>query len=108
MSEPPEATRSSDEGTPLQRLADRLALALRGGVRVRVLAVEPRPRGVVRGRTPGPPPARILREVLDLRPPGPGTLDLHHDGRGRWKVRARGGLADPRFVQRVRNVLGNS
>lgn len=91
--------------TLVQDVADRLAVALHGGVRVRVLEDG---GGVVRGRTAGPPPARLLRAILDLAPAGAGTIDLRHDGRGRWHVRARGELASPRFEQRLRNLLGNA
>lgn len=81
-----------------------MAVSLGGGLRVRVLADG---SAVVRGRTLGPPPERILGVVRELAPPGPGTVDLRHDGRGRWTIRGRGALADPRFEQRLRNVLGS-
>ena len=91
--------------TLLQRVADSLAVTMSGGVRVRVLADG---SGVVRGRTTGPPPERLLRTVLELEPQGPGTVDLVSQTRGRWRASASGALAEPRFQQRRRNVLGNA
>jgi hypothetical protein len=82
-----------------------LAVGWHGGVRVRILEGVPEPCGVVRGRTPGPPPDRLLQIVLDLKPAGAGTVDLIHDGRNNWQVRATGALAEPGFRQRLRNVL---
>ena len=89
----------------LERTSDWLAVTLGGGVRVRVFEDG---RGTVHGRTPGPPPERILRLVLELAPDRAGTVDVRHDGRGRWTIRGGGALADPRLEQRLRNVLGNS
>lgn len=90
--------------TPLERFADWMAVGFSGGVRVRVLEDG---TATVRGRTPGPPPERILSLVQDLAPPGPGTVDLRHNGRGRWTIQGSGALADARFQQRLRNMLGN-
>lgn len=86
---------------------DALAVLLLGGVRVRVQEREGQLEARVRGRTPGPTPERIRREVLELAP-GPGAVHLQHDGAGRWRIRGAGALADPRFLQRLRNVLGNA
>ena len=77
---------------------------LSGGARVRVTG---QGQAVVRGRIVAKlTPERVRRAVLDVGPPGAGTLDVVPYGRG-FRVRARGALADPRFLQRVRNVLGN-
>ncbi len=85
------------------RLCDRAAVRRSGGVRVRVL---PSGGGVVGGRTPGPPPERLVALVLELTS-GAGTVDLRNEGH-RWHVRALiDGARDPRLEQRLRNVLGN-
>lgn len=103
MSEPP-----SPSPTAWQRLADRLALALRGGVRVRVLRAGDEPVVIASGGPPGGGLAdRLAAEVALLRPPGPGTLDVLPGDRRPPPLRAGGALRDPRFLQRVRNVLGN-
>jgi hypothetical protein len=96
------------ERTFFQRIADRLALASHGGVRIRIVRSGGRLQGLVWGRTPGLPPQRILQEVLEIGPAGPGTIDLVHEERGSWTIRTSGELADPRFEQRLRNVLGNA
>jgi len=89
--------------TFFQDIADRIAVA-GGGVRVRVL--DGGAEGVVRGRTPGPPPERILKLVLELGPAAAGTVDLRNES-GRWRIRASDALGGDRFEQRLRNVLGN-
>lgn len=91
--------------TRLQDTADWLAVTLWGGVRVRLSEDG---TSTVRGRTAGPPPERILGIVRELAEDRAGTVDVRHDGRGHWRVRGGGELADPRFEQRLRNVLGNS
>jgi hypothetical protein len=91
------------EPTFFQDIADRIAVA-GGNVRVRIFPGGA--EGVVRGRTPGPPPERILKLVLELGPGGAGTVDLRNEG-GRWRIRASEELGGDRFEQRLRNVLGN-
>jgi hypothetical protein len=86
----------------LQRWLDRFAVSRHGGVRVRIL---PDGTGVVLGRTPGPTPERILSEVRDLAP-GAGVVDVIRTN-GRLRVIGSGALANPAFLQRLRNVLGN-
>lgn len=90
------------------KLADKAAIALSGGVRVRVWLEGTRLVGSAIGRTPGPPPDRLVKIVLELEPRNEGTVDLVHEPRGSWRVSTRGALADPRLEQRIRNVLGNS
>lgn len=81
-----------------------MAVGFSGGVRVRVLEDG---TALVRGRTLGATPERLLSLVQELAPPGPGTVDLRHNGRGRWAIQGSGALADARFQQRLRNMLGN-
>ncbi len=92
----------------LENLADRAAISWTRGVRIRVWREGERLKGRALGRTPGPPPERIVGMVLDLAPQGAGTIDLVHEARGSWTVRTGGALADPRLEQRLRNVLGAS
>lgn len=83
---------------------DGWAVMLSGGSRVRVTG---QGEAVARGRTVAKlTPERVRRAVLDVGPPGSGTLDVVPYGSG-FRVRGAGALADPRFLQRVRNVLGN-
>jgi hypothetical protein len=91
----------------LERFLDKVAVAWTGGVRIRVHSEGDRLLGTALGRTPGPPPERIVRIVLELAPQGPGTIDVVHHAQGHWMVRTRGELADPRLEQRLRNTLGN-
>jgi len=90
-----------------QSVQDRLALALNGGVRVRVLGDG---KAIVYGQTVGPPPDRIRRLVAELvaeNGGGPGTVDVRYLG-DRWKVSASSSCGGERLEQRIRNVLGNS
>jgi hypothetical protein len=75
-------------------------VAILGGMRVRVLASG---EAIATGRTPGPPPPKLIAAVLDVRPPGEGVVHLWKEGR--WIVRGKGALADERFLQRLRNTL---
>jgi hypothetical protein len=84
-------------------LGDKLAVALHGGVRVRV---DGEGGAVVLGKTAGPPPARIRSLVLELAE-GPGTVDVVNDGQ-RLRVTASASAGGERLAQRIRNVLGNS
>ena len=94
------------EPTLLQRVMDRCATAVLGGVRVRILVAGDVPQGVVIGRIEGPTPRRLLDTVCGIRPPGAGVVHLWREN-GRWIVRGKGALDDPRFEQRLRNMLGN-
>jgi hypothetical protein len=91
------------ESTFFQEIADRLAV-VGGGMRVRIFVGGA--EGVVRGRTQGPPPEKILKLVLELGPGAAGTVDLRNDN-GRWRIHASEELGGDRFEQRLRNVLGN-
>jgi len=61
--------------TFFQDIADRLAVA-GGGMRVRIF--DGGAEGIARGRTPGPPPERVLKLVLELGPGCAGTVDLRN------------------------------
>ena len=87
----------------LKRWLDRVAVSRHGGVRVRIW---PDGTGAVLGRTLGPTPERIMREVRELGPTGAGVVDVIRAD-GRLRVIGGGALADPSFLQRLRNVLGN-
>jgi len=91
----------------LQRLADKAAVAWTHGVRIRLYLDGTRLKGTTLGRTPGPPPERILRILLELEPRGEGTVDLVHEERGSWRIRMQGSLADPSLEQRLRNTLAS-
>jgi hypothetical protein len=84
-------------------LRDKLAVALHGGVRVRV---DGEGGAVVLGKTSGPPPSRIRSLVLELAD-GPGTVDVVNEGNG-FRVTVSASAGGERLAQRLRNVLGNS
>lgn len=92
----------------LANLADHVAVAVHGGVRVRIRIVDGKPVANVLGRTVGAPPDRLKQLVLELAPDACGTVDLRNDGRGNWWIRASSSLAADSFVQRLRNVLVSS
>lgn len=89
------------------RAADRWHLFWNSGVRVRVTRVGGELRAFVRGRMAGSPSERLRRTVLEQDPPGPGVVDFKHDGIDGWRIRGQGALADPEFLQRIRNVVVN-
>jgi hypothetical protein len=91
----------------LQTIADRLAVALHGGVRIRVWQEDGKAQGAVRGGASTAQAARFLRTVLDLQPEGAGTVDFVGDGHGHWRITVRGSISDPTFEQRLRNVVAS-
>ncbi|MCY3024412.1 MAG: hypothetical protein NTW87_36015 [Planctomycetota bacterium] len=91
----------------LQTTADKLAVWLHGGVRVRVWHADGKAQGSARGGNSSAQAARLLRTVLDLEPEGSGTVDLVSDGSGHWRITVRGSIADPTFEQRLRNVVAS-
>jgi hypothetical protein len=95
------------EPTFFQTAQDRVALALNGGVRVRVLDDG---RAIVYGQTVGPPPDKLRRLVAEMVAESggsAGTVDIRCSG-NRWKVSASKSCGGERLEQRLRNVLGNS
>ena len=90
-----------------QRFADKFAVCVHGGARVRVWQADGKAQGSVYGGASQLQAERLLRLVLDLKPEGSGTVDVVHDGRGHTRISVRGSLADDGFEQRLRNVLVN-
>jgi hypothetical protein len=89
----------------LHSLIDRLAIAFRGGARIRVI----RSGGALAAFAVGdaslrPNPERIRRLVIELGPPGPGTVHIVRRER-RLRVACAGALREAGFDQRLRNAL---
>ena len=92
----------------LTTLADAMTVWFTGGVRVRIRTSLTGVEVIARGRTPGIPADKLARLVRELRPEESGTVDVHHDGHGHWRIRVSSALKLDGFDQRVRNVVVNS
>lgn len=90
-----------------ENLADRWHLFWNSGVRVRVTRVDGQLQAFVCGRVSVTPPERLRRAVLERDPPGPGRVDFKYDLVDGWRIRGYGALADPEFLQHLRNVVVN-
>ena len=90
-----------------QRFADRFAVCVHGGARVRVWQADGKALGCVFGGASEVQAERLLQRVLELKPERSGTVDIVNDGRGHMRITVRGPLADENLEQRLRNTLVN-
>ena len=83
-----------------------MAVALNGGVRIRIIRAQGGEPGItVRGNIKGYSAERFSMIVRDIKPDADGTVDVQYDRDGKWTVVVNGPLSEGSFAQRFRNVL---